>query len=40
MAFSQEREKGKTTYEMTQLHRDRHEKGGFGGRGLEDGGPG
>ena len=30
----------KTTYEMAQLHRERHEKGGVGGRGLEDGGPG
>ena len=31
---------GKTTYEMARLHRERHEKGGVGGRGLEDGGPG
>ena len=30
----------KTTYEMARLHRERHEKGGVGGRGLEDGGPG
>ena len=30
----------KTTYEMVRLHRERHEKGGVGGRGLEDGGPG
>ena len=30
----------KTTYEMARLHRERHEKGGDGGRGLEDGGPG
>ena len=25
---------------MARLHRERHEKGGIGGRGLEDGGPG
>ena len=30
----------KTTYEMARLHRERHEKGRVGGRGLEDGGPG
>ena len=30
----------KTTYEMARLHRERHEKGGVGGRGLEDGGTG
>ena len=30
----------KTTYEMARLHRERHEQGGVGGRGLEDGGPG
>ena len=30
----------KTTYEMARLHRERHVKGGVGGRGLEDGGPG
>ena len=30
----------KTTYEMARLHRERNEKGGVGGRGLEDGGPG
>ena len=30
----------KTTYEMARLHRERHEKGGVVGRGLEDGGPG
>ena len=30
----------KTTYEMARLHRERHEKGGVGGCGLEDGGPG
>ena len=36
----QERGKRKTTYEMARLHRERHEKGGVGGRGLEDGGPG
>ena len=30
----------KTTYEMARLHRKRHEKGGVGGRGLDDGGPG
>ena len=30
----------KTTYEMARLHRERHEKGGVAGRGLEDGGPG
>ena len=34
-----ERER-KTTYEMARLRRERHEKGGVGGRGLEDGGPG
>ena len=27
-------------YEMARLHRERHERGGVGGRGLEDGGPG
>ena len=26
----------KTTYEMALLHREIHEKGGVGGRGLED----
>ena len=36
---SKEKER-KTTYEMARLHRERHEKGGVGGRGLEDGGPG
>ena len=30
----------RTTYEMARLHRERHEKGRVGGRGLEDGGPG
>ena len=30
----------KATYEMARLHRERHEKGGVGGRGLEDVGPG
>ena len=30
----------KTTYEMARLHRERHEKGGVGGRRLEDGGQG
>ena len=30
----------KTTYEMARLHRERHEKGGVGGRGLGYGGPG
>ena len=30
----------KTTYEMARLHRERYEKGGVGGRGLEGGGPG
>ena len=30
----------KTTYEMARLHRERYEKGGVGGRGLKDGGPG
>ena len=30
----------KTTYEMVRLHRERHEKGGVGGRGLEGGGRG
>ena len=29
----------KTTYEMARLHREIHEKGGFGGSGLDDGGP-
>ncbi len=33
-------EERKTTYEMARLHRERHEKGGAGGRGLEDGSPG
>ena len=30
----------KNTYEMARLHRQRHEKCGVAGRGLEDGGPG
>ena len=30
----------KTTHEMGRLHRERREKGGVGGRGLEDGDPG
>ena len=30
----------KTTYEMARLHRERRDKGGVGGRGLEDCGPG
>ena len=30
----------KTTYEKARLHRERHEKGGVGGCGLDDGGPG
>ena len=30
----------KSTYEMARLHRERHEKGAVGGRGLEDVGPG
>ena len=30
----------KTTYEMARLHRERHDKGGVAGRGLEDGDPG
>ena len=38
---AEEKEKErKTTYKMARLHRERHEKGGVGGRGLEDGGPG
>ena len=36
----QERGKRKTTHEMARLHRERHEKDGVGGCGLEDGGPG
>ena len=35
-----EEKERKTTYEMGRLHRERHEKGGVGGRGLEDGTPG
>ena len=35
-----EREREEDHYEMARLHRERHEKGGVGGRGLEDGGPG
>ncbi len=30
----------KTTYEMARLHRERRDKGGVGGRGLEDCVPG
>ncbi len=29
-----------TTYKMARMHRERHQKGGVGGRELEDGGPG
>ncbi len=35
-----EEKERKTTYEMARLHRERHEKGRVGGRGLENGGPG